>query len=228
MPCAGERMERRVCSAFVCQVNSAGCGVDLYQLFSQISSTHPLTRGGGGVRYSQLTDRAFAACGKVQRRCWMRWCVAPQMKWFSALLILGVLGVVAAPARAQIPGDVNGDGTVNAADLAGLAACMGGPSSTATPECGAVFPGDRSRGSDSCKPPASRQPRPETQAASTGHLVLQIAAFRDQAVSIADIASSTSSLISTSMVSKPASTARIGLRSVCSRRRMRLPFRFAG
>lgn len=71
----------------------------------------------------------------------MRWCVAPQMKWFSALLILGVLGVVAAPARAQIPGDVNGDGTVNAADLAGLAACMGGPGSTATPECGAVFPG---------------------------------------------------------------------------------------
>lgn len=78
----------------------------------------------------------------------MRWSVAPYVKLFAALVVLGVLGLVATPARAQIPGDANGDGTVDAADLAGLAACMGGPGSEATPACLNIFTIGQSQGHD--------------------------------------------------------------------------------
>lgn len=70
----------------------------------------------------------------------MRWCGSRSSMWM-AMLAAAYVAAVASVARAQVPGDTSGDGQVDAADLPGLAACMGGPGSTATPVCEAVFPG---------------------------------------------------------------------------------------
>lgn len=53
--------------------------------------------------------------------------------WF----VLGMWMIAASVAKAQGPGDWNGDGAVNAGDLPGLTQCMTGPNGTLGPTCGA-------------------------------------------------------------------------------------------
>lgn len=69
----------------------------------------------------------------------MRWSGWPNSKFFVAGILVAVPALVVTPVRGQVPGDWDGDGTLDPADAIGLAQCLTGPAGSTDGACASTF-----------------------------------------------------------------------------------------